>query len=158
WLPAGWEKKVDVRAGWDKGRIYRVYPADQKPRAWPRLDRLDAAGLVALLGSPNGWLRDKAQQMVVQRRDRSARPLLEETARGANALGRLHALCPLHGLEALRPDLLERALADPHPGVRRHAVRLSEVPTARSPGVRAALLRLVDDPDAPVRLQLAYSL
>jgi putative membrane-bound dehydrogenase-like protein len=159
WLPAGWEKKVDVRAGWDKGRIYRVYPADRKPRAWPRLDRLDTAGLVALLASPNGWLRDKAQQMLVMRQDRSAVPLLEEAAaRGASALGRLHALCTLDGLAALQPALLERALADPHPGVRRHAVRLGETPAARSPGVREALLRLVDDPNAPVRLQLAYSL
>jgi putative membrane-bound dehydrogenase-like protein len=159
WLPAGWEKAVDVRAGHDRGRIYRVYPAGRKPRAWPRPDRLDTPGLVALLDSPNGWLRDKAQQMLVERGDRAAVRLLEaKAAGGATALGRLHALCTLEGLGAVRPDAVRQALADAHPGVRRHAARLAELPAARSPDVEAALVSRVSDSDPLVRLQAAYSL
>src|SRR5262249_30229507 len=87
-LPPGGEKAVDVRAGHDRGRLYRVSPADRKPRDWPRLDRLDTAGLVALLGNPNGWLRDKAQQLLIERGDRSAVAALEAGAlRGENPLG-----------------------------------------------------------------------
>jgi putative heme-binding domain-containing protein len=158
WLPAGWEKNVDVRAGRDKGRLYRVYPGDRKPRAWPRLDRLDTAGLVALLESPNGWLRDKAQQLLVERRDTSAVAALEEKTKGANVLGRLHALCTLDGLKALKPAVLEPALGDAYAGVRRHAVRLSEPPAMHRPAVQAALLKRVDDADPFVRVQLAYTL
>jgi putative membrane-bound dehydrogenase-like protein len=159
WLPPGWEKTVDVRAGHDKGRIYRFYPSGKKPRPWPRLDRLDATGLVALLDSPNGWLRDKAQQMLVRRGDRSAVAALEaRVSKGETALGRLHALCTLDGLQSLRPEVLRQVLGDAHPGVRRHAVRLSETPAARSPQVEAALVKAVGDPDPAVRLQLAYSL
>src|SRR5262249_40168674 len=154
-----WEKTVDVRAGHDKGRIYRIYPADRKPRAWPRLDRLDTAGLVALLDSPNGWLRDKAQQLLVQRRDRSAVKSLEAKAvKGESALARLHALCTLDGLRAIDPEVLRQALEDAHPGVRRQAVRLSERQAGRSPRLAAALIKRVSDPDAAVRLQLAYAL
>jgi putative membrane-bound dehydrogenase-like protein len=158
WLPAGWEKTTDVRAGHDKGRIYRVYPNDKKPRDWARLDRLDTAGLVALLDSPNGWLRDKAQQVLIERRDGSAVAALEAMAKKGGVLGRLHALCTLVGLKALKPALLGQALGDAHPGVRRHAVRLSENPAVRTPEVEAALLGLVADADEFVRVQLAYTL
>jgi putative membrane-bound dehydrogenase-like protein len=159
WLPAGWEKTIDVRAGHDRGHIYRIYPTDKKPRAWPRLDRLDTAGLVALLDSPNGWLRDKAQQMLVQRRDTTAVESLEAKAtKGKTARGRLHALCTLDGLRKLRPAVLERALGDAHAGVRRHAVRLSEAAAMHVPAVEAALLKRIDDADAFVRIQLAYTL
>ena len=41
WIPDDWEKRLDLRAGSDQGRIYRVYPVDKKPRPIPRLDKLD---------------------------------------------------------------------------------------------------------------------
>jgi putative membrane-bound dehydrogenase-like protein len=159
WLPPGWEKTIDVREGHDKGRIYRVYPAEKQPRDWPRLDRLDAAGLVALLDSPNGWLRDKAQQVLIQRRDKSVVAALEEkVTKGKQVLGRLHALCTLDGLQAVKPEILVKALEDAHSGVRRHAVRLCASPAARLPQVETALLKRLNDPDPFVRVQLAYTL
>ncbi len=51
-----------------------------RPRAVPRLDRLDTAGLVAALDSPNGWQRDTAQQLLLWRKDQAAVPLLEKLA------------------------------------------------------------------------------
>src|SRR5262249_4681020 len=61
WIPKDWQKRLDLRAGHDKGRIYRVYPVGARPRAIPRLDRLDTAGLVASLDSPSGWQRGLAR-------------------------------------------------------------------------------------------------
>lgn len=159
WLPPGWEKTIDVRAGHDRGRIYRVFPSGHRPRAVPRLDRLNATGLVALLENPNGWLRDKSQEMLVQKNDPSAVQPLEALAKNSTRpLGRLHALCTLDGVGALRPDVLQAALGDAHPGVRRHAARLSESPRVRSAGVESALLKLATDSDPLVRLQLACTL
>ena len=159
WIPPDWQKRLDLRAGSDKGRIYRVYPQGKRPRAVPRLDKLDAAGLVAALDSPNGWQRDTAQQLLLWRADKAALPLLEKLAAEAERpLARLHALCTLDGLGALTPRVLRGALADGHPGVRRHAVRLSESLLARAPELGAALLERVGDADAGVRMQLAYTL
>jgi putative membrane-bound dehydrogenase-like protein len=159
WIPKDWQKRLDLRAGHDKGRIYRVYPVGQRPRSVPRLDRLDTRGLVAALDSPSGWQRDMAQQLLVQAGDRAAVPLLErQAAESPRALCRLHALCTLDGLSALQPAVLRRALADAHPGVRRHAVRLSEPLLNRVPELGAALLKLGRDPDPQVRMQLAYTL
>src|SRR5437016_2856408 len=125
WIPLDWRKRLDLRAGHDKGRIYRVYPTGKKPRPIPRLDRLDTAGLVAALDSPNGWQRDTAQQLLIRRADPVSVALLEKfLVECKRPLGRLHALCTLDGLHGLSNQILARALRDEHPGVRRHAVRL----------------------------------
>jgi putative membrane-bound dehydrogenase-like protein len=159
WIPLDWQKRLDLRAGQDRGRMYRVYPVGAKPRAIPRLDKLDTAGLVAALDSPNGWQRDTAQQMLLWRQDKAAIPLLEKLAADSKRPeARLHALCTLDGLGALDAATLSKALIDAHPGVRRQAVRLCEGRLASAPDLGTALLKLVVDPVAPVRLQLAYTL
>jgi len=159
WIPRDWQKRLDLRAGQDKGRIYRVYPVGKKLRRIPRLDRLDTAGLVAALDSPNGWQRDTAQQMLLWRKDKAAvAPLEKLTSDCQRPLGRVHALCTLDGLNALTPALLRRALTDPHPGVRRHALRLCAKHLAKSPELGAELVKRVGDADPQVRMQLAYTL
>jgi putative membrane-bound dehydrogenase-like protein len=159
WIPKEWQKKLDLRAGSDKGRIYRVFPVGKRPRPIPRLDRLDSAGLVAALDSPSGWQRDTVQQLLIHRRDPAAVPLLEQSAaENPRPMSRLHSLCTLDGLAALKSEVLLRALSDRHPGVRRHAVRLCESQLAVSADLGRALVRLVADPDPQVRMQLAYSL
>ena len=152
--PAGPARRPRARAGSTASS-----PSASTPRPIPRLDKLDAAGLVAALDSPSGWQRDTVQQMLVQGQDKSAAPLLEKLARESkNPLARLHALCTLDGLDALGPDVLASALADASPGVRRQAVRLCEGRFDRSPAIGDALLKLADDPDPAVRLQLACTL
>ena len=159
WIPKDWQRRLDVRAGDDRGRIYRIYPKNTSPRPPARLDRLDAAELVAALESPNGWQRDMAQQMLLWAGDRvAAAPLEKLSAEGKLATARLHALCTLDGLAALSDDVLLTALRDKHPGVRRHAIRLSENRLDDSPQLFAAAIKLLDDPDAQIQLQLAYSL
>lgn len=64
WIPKDWQKKLDLRAGHDKGRIYRVIPVDRKPRAILRLDKLKVEELDEALENPSGWVRDTAQQLL----------------------------------------------------------------------------------------------
>ena len=166
WIPHDWQKRLDLRAGHDKGRIYRVYPADRKPRPIPRLDKLDTPDLVAALDSPNGWQRDMAQQLLIERGDSLAVPHLQRLAeRATRPQARLQALCTLDGLNALDQPMLWIGLGDTHPGVRRHAIRLSEPVLQNSPKVTgrskktlATVANLIDDPDPQVQMQLAYSL
>ncbi|MBX9790416.1 MAG: HEAT repeat domain-containing protein [Pirellulales bacterium] len=159
WIPAEMQEKLDLRSGSDKGRIYRVYPIGAEPRPIPKLAQLDTAGLVAALESANGWVRDKAQQLLVECGGQDAVAALETLVRTApRPTARLHALCTLDGLAVVSGEILTTALSDSHPGVRRHAVRIAEAQVEASPAVAAALLRLVEDSDPLVQLQLAYSL
>jgi putative membrane-bound dehydrogenase-like protein len=159
WLPANGqnELKPHYRAGDDKGRVYRIVPHGHRPAAVPSLASLDSVALVRLLGSSNGWLRDKAQMLLQWRGDQSAVPALERAARDQrNAFARVHALHTLENLGALSDEILIAALEDSEPGVREQALGLAE----RHPSGRvvAAAVKRVSDPDAKVRLQLACSL
>src|SRR5262249_2659033 len=71
-------------------------------------------------------------------------------------LGRMHALYALDGLKALDVTAVLRGLHDSDPHVREHALRLAE-PFESAPEVCARLERMSDDPDLPVRYQLAFS-
>jgi putative membrane-bound dehydrogenase-like protein len=159
WIPVDWQKRLDLRAGHDKGRIYRIYPEGKKPRPIPRLDKLDTAGLVEALGSPSGWQRDLAHMMLLWKNDRAAVSPLEKLAVDSkNPLARLHALCTLDGLNAVPPRLLWATLRDPHPGVRRHAARIAERHLASPRQFADQLLKCAEEEDPFVRLQVAYTL
>ncbi len=99
WIPIETQKKLDLRAGHDLGRIYRVKRVGAEHRPVPRLDKLDTAGLVAALDSPNGWQRDMAQMLLVWKNDKKAVPALEQKVREAkDPRVRLQALATLDGL------------------------------------------------------------
>ncbi|MDB6174322.1 MAG: hypothetical protein JWL59_3633 [Chthoniobacteraceae bacterium] len=159
WLPP--EGKAELlphyRLGEDKGRIYRVFPSGVATRKPLRLDSMDIGALVEALDSSNEWQRDKAHQLLLWRADKaSIEPLTKLARESLNPLARLHALCVLDGLGALSSESVGRALADTHPGVRENAVRLAE--KLASPEVITTAAKLADDPDAKVRLQLAFTL
>ena len=168
WIPDDWEARLDLRAGADKGRIYRVYPVGAKLRPIPLLDRgdryIERQQLTGALASPNGWQRDMAHRMLLWRRDPDlVLPLQTRATRDPWALARLHALCVLDGRGELTADILTAALVDASNGVRRHAIRLCEGRLEKSPQLAKKLLSLVDDesavsPDPNVQLQLAYTL
>jgi putative membrane-bound dehydrogenase-like protein len=159
WIPDDWEKKLDLRAGSDRGRIFRVVPVDKTPRPIPRLDTLDTSGLVAALDSPNGWQRDTAHRLLLHRNDKgAAEPLRKLVATTRNAKARVQALWVLENLGALTAEPVLAALGDKHPQVKRNAVRVSEGLLTKSAAVAEAVLGLVDDADASLRLQLALSL
>ncbi len=159
WIPLETQQKLDLRAGADKGRIYRVYPVGKRPRKIPRLDNLSTAQLVAALDTTGGWQRDMAQQLLVWRGDKSALVPLETLAAGSTRPEcRLQALWTLELLGGLKSEAIARGLADPHPGVRRQAIRLSESHLAEAPQLGPRILAMVDDADLPVQLQRAYTL
>ncbi|MGE3309375.1 MAG: PVC-type heme-binding CxxCH protein [Limisphaerales bacterium] len=163
WLPVEGQAELmpHYREGDDKGRIYRIVPAGpgsaESPVGFHRLGSLSSTGLVAALNSSNGWLRDKAHQVLLWRKDNGTAPLLERLAtQAADARTRVQALGVLDGLGALKPEVVELALHDSQPGVRENALRFAEDrPNSR---VVAAAVARVNDPNPKVRLQLALTL
>jgi len=109
------------------GRIYRVVPTDKPvPRA-TQLAPLTTAEWVGRLSHPNGWWRETAQRILVERRDPAVIPAIRAVARsGAQPLGRMHALWTLDGMAALDRETVSIALGHPADEVRTAAIRLSE--------------------------------
>jgi putative membrane-bound dehydrogenase-like protein len=159
WIPDDWEARIDLRAGHDMGRIYRVFPIDKAPRPIMRLDRPDTADLVAAMNSPNGPQRDTAMRLLLESKHPAAAPALAKLARSANLPQvRLQAIATLIVLNALEAATLITALTDSHPEVRRVAAEHagSIAPVSRS--VSEALVNLIDDPSPRVQLGLALGL
>jgi mono/diheme cytochrome c family protein len=107
----------------------------------------------------NGWWRDTAQRLLVERNDRAAVPLLVKLATsGANPLGRLQALWTLQGMGEIDVDTLRKAVDDADARVASAAIRLSEpyMVTRRGHGMLDDVLRQANRPE--VRLQLVLSI
>jgi hypothetical protein len=143
-MPPSIVKHLNVGAGFDQGRLYRLVPEGfRRPRP-PRLGQAPTGELVALLEHPNGWHRDTASRLLYQRQDRAAvGPLKKLAAESKFPQGRMHALYALEGLKALDVATVLRGLHDPDACVREHALRLAE-PFASAPEVRARLEEMTD--------------
>jgi len=110
------------------GRIWRITHEDfPRDDTQPHMFDETPDQLVDHLTHPNGWWRDKAQQLLVLSGDRTIVPRLQQMARSdSNLLARFHALWTLEGLGALQEDLIRSLLVDPNPRMRIQALRASE--------------------------------
>jgi putative membrane-bound dehydrogenase-like protein len=152
-------KHIDLTSGRTTGRIYRLAPPKFTYPGTPRLGQAKGVELVAALESPHGWWRDTAHRLIFERQDLSlADPLRRLVRQGKTPQARLHALWSLQGLERLGDDDLLLALADPDPHVREHGLQLSEPRLNESRALLVAALKLADDSEYRVRLQLAFTL
>ncbi len=164
WIPDDIKRKVNLRAGEERGRIYRIYPKGVKLRPPPRLDHLHGADLAGAIDHPNGWQRDTVQRLIVTRRDTAAITNLRRLAVNASLPKvRLQSLCTLDGLDGLESGVLESALKDAHSGVREQAVRLCEQALHEgaprlTKALTLALAARLQDESLRVRYQLALTL
>ncbi|HJN09761.1 MAG TPA: PVC-type heme-binding CxxCH protein [Pirellulaceae bacterium] len=159
WIPEDWQQRLDLRAGSDRGRIYRVRRADRRLRSVPRIDSMTTSELVTALDTFNGTRRDLVHQMLIWKNDEQAIPALRALLKSSDKPQvRVQALCAIDGLSGLDDELLLWASKDDHFAVRRHAVRLAESRLSESEPLAHRLLELVRDTDAQVRLQVAYSI
>jgi mono/diheme cytochrome c family protein/glucose/arabinose dehydrogenase len=146
-----------------RGRIYRIVSETRSGTGGPpvKLSTASAATLVQTLAHPNGWHRDTAQRLLVEKNDSAATPLLEIVVTQApTPLAKIHALWTLHGTAKLTPDIVSAALADKDAHVRATAIRVAEqllpLDTRENNGALFdEILALADDPSPHVQLQFA---
>jgi putative membrane-bound dehydrogenase-like protein len=160
-IPEELKKTMDFWAGDTMGRIYRIVP--NKPLRQrdlkPKLGAASTAELVQLLESTNGWHRQTAQRLLLERQDASAVPLLARLAQESTfPQARLHALWTLEGLSALDVAQVDQALKDADFHVRQHALRLSEPFLETSEALKNAVFAMSRDPELRVQFQLAMTL
>lgn len=96
------------------GRIWRIVPKKWDNKQAKPMSAIKSIDLMDSLESKNGWTRDMAQRLLVERNDASItgelHALIDPTSvRGFN-LGNYHALWVLEGMNALTPATLNTAL------------------------------------------------
>jgi len=164
-------KKLDLNI--NRGRIYRLVHDGYKPGPQPQLLNATNRQLVGYLSHTNGWWRDNAQKLLVIRADKKVVPLLKKIASNQQsflekiafwepkptALGRLHALWTLEGLNAIDTQTLSIALTDEDVEIRKAAIRISEpFLQQQNKVILAQVVHLKTDSNAGVKIQLALSL
>lgn len=159
WIPEQTLATLDVRAGDQQGRIIRLLPNDKGARPVPNLASQTPAQRVAALRSPNGTVRDQAQQLLFWNPDpATVAPLRELVHSDALAAGRVAALWVLAQAESLQVDDLRVALTASDPLLRRQAVRLL-AQAGGEPAERLELLALLrEEADLAVAAEIADTL
>jgi putative heme-binding domain-containing protein len=157
------------------GRLYRLRGREAKLETDTNLEGKTTPALVSLLSHPNKFHRTAALQLLAERKDPAALPLLRGLLGADQGRGALGALWALYQLEALDDSLARASLAHAYAPVRFWATRFLgdkygvnrglgvpglDAKPARElpPAVFADLLRRAQsEPDAEVRSQIASS-
>jgi len=116
--------KRDLTQPLSSGRIYKIVPknTESKPVIIP--DKADE--LVKLLGHANGWVRDKAQQKLIDGKYNQTLPALREAVKQKNnPLLAIHALWTLEGLNSLKTEEILAWLSSPEWAYRMQALSVT---------------------------------
>jgi len=166
-MPEELKNRPDMRLGDDRGRIYRVVSADRTmlvPKV--KLSDFTTPQLIAMLDHANAWNRETVARLILERSQSNTLGSPAETAAAGEQLvatgrteaGRVQGLWILRNLGDLHPGVITKALHDPSPRVREHAVLLAEPFLKESPSLVETIRRLAADPDARLRFQVAMTL
>ena len=151
-------KTRDLSAPLSCGRIYKIFPKGKEPVN--KAIALEPNTLVSQLGDGNGFVRDRAQQAILDRHLSSAIPFLKIAIREtSNHLKAIHAMWVLEGLNALETnDLLQLMSArDWHVKVQALTVLPSVINQQSSAKYTTKLQQLFDEGDARLMPYLAFS-
>jgi putative membrane-bound dehydrogenase-like protein len=162
-MPPELQKRPDLTAGKDKGRIWRIVPKDHKTKALrPNLSKASIAELVKTLEHEEPWWRTTAQRLLLEKNDKAMiEPLtkLLETTKSPHA--KILAAWLLERQGKLSDDQLEVLLKGTDSRVAEHAIRIYESKLEKAGKVEigtAPLARLVTNHDARFRYQLTLSI
>lgn len=167
-------KSHNLEAPLNCGRIWRIR-REHSPRPTPvRFSELPTPAVAAYLESPDGWWRDTAQSVLVDRADAAAdsqaRRVLEQSR---SPPARLHAIWTLEGIAfnskarasasaaiGLSASDVSRACADADPSIRAAGLRLlvEQAASPASPELLARFDAMSEDSSGVVRRQAALSL
>ena len=165
WIDDTLEKEMiadgRLRAGHDKGRIYKIFPDSVKLHKPAHLAGKGPEELAKLMDSPNGWQRDTAHMMLTwldKQEQKKAVSNLHQVLNSEFPAARAQALSALNDLDSLWPKAMQLGLEDKHPGVRRNALRVGGDLLNQSAELGQMVVSLLDDEDAHVKRRAAYAL
>ena len=161
YLPQEVRKGTDFESGKGMGRIYRVTARDQTGREGKGLDKGSIRSLCRELSSPNGWNRDTAQRLLIERGQTNKTMAAVRYLRAAlkKRDGRpVQHLRLLDAFGSLEEASIAHALSHSDPGVRENALQIAEGRLASSGRLADAIPKLSADPNPRVRMQCALSL
>ena len=162
YLPVEIRKRTDFESGKTMGRIWRIVREDSPRFHRAKLERAFASpvSLCETLRDHDGWWRDTAHRLLLERCDKAAVESLRKLAADGSAppASVVHALHLLDASGALPDEGLRQAFKHSAAPVREHALQLVESRLGSDPTWLSDVLARSDDEDARVRFQAAITL
>ncbi|MEC9331812.1 MAG: PVC-type heme-binding CxxCH protein [Verrucomicrobiota bacterium] len=159
YIPSKLKKKMRIRGGETRGRIYRITPKSKTSEVITKLEPVRLDNIEAEFSSPNQWRRWTAQRLIYESQNSSLVPQLRKLIKHNNHFVRLHALWSLQGLGAIKFENILKGLTDSNPRIRENTIRITEtIGPIEDQTVIQKLMDLAEDPDSTVRFQLALTL
>jgi putative membrane-bound dehydrogenase-like protein len=156
WIPDEIEKTLDLNAGKNQGRIYKISSTN---KSFDFKQFSSSEGLLESLKNPNQWVRNTAHRLLMENVLSNETFLgLKKLLESDNALARLHAIWILTYSGKLTPNEVAEALQDKNASIRESVLKISENYLTESESILNKIIALLNDLDARVRMQAALSL
>lgn len=144
------------------GRILKITNKAGKLNAVSDMSKASTKELVAMLSHPNGWVRDRAQQILIQKKDLSIVKELTSLAKTSNEyLTAVHALYVLDGLNSLGYSALSSIInQSEQPETSAHALGLLErfATVQNVPGMKVLSYQILAKNNTTLDLYLSMAL
>lgn len=141
----------------DRGRIYRVRSTAKGLSKQPKLNGLSASELVPFLAHSNGWYRDMARQLIVQKNEKSVAAAVNSLlAKTTDHRAAINALWTLEGLNAVSLSSVKAGLAKSHVKAKVNALAVAEfLPNSDHKAMAMILAEEAKSADYEIGLQIA---
>ena len=158
WIPDEMEAKLDLEAGKDKGRIYKI---SKNGHDGLKIDYSlfhSNTGLIKLLSNDNQWVRNNAHRLLIDNSlGQNEIAQLENEVGSNDVFAKLHGLWILHTKQKLDLATLVSNLEDEESGIKENVLKIAES-YLNNDEVIAATINLLNDSDQRVRMQAALTI
>ena len=159
WIPDDIESTLDLNAGKEKGRIYKVQRKNATNKTYNISNFESPEGLLQSIQHPNQWVRNTAHRLLLDKNlAKEELGSLTSIANGDNPFGRLHALWLLYSKDFLPAKMIEDRLRDANPDIRENALIIAEATINSDKDVLEVCTNLLSDANQRVRMQAALTL
>ena len=150
--------KITYMGNWKEQLLNKLFKQPSQPNLGNASDR----ELIQYLSHPNGWWRDNAQRLLVERNNKDAVSELIDLLKSdkSNDLAKLHAFWTLEGMDVFTPEIIQLGISSENHKVVAAALRIGERNKYNDDA--AAILAIYEEAlkvdHEALRLQLALSL
>jgi putative membrane-bound dehydrogenase-like protein len=158
WIPDEIEKTLDLNAGKNQGRIYKI-SLENSSENFDFNQFSSNEGLLKSLGNPNQWVRNTAHRLLMQNvLSNETFVGLKKLLNSENQLARLHALWILSHSGKLTANEVVEALQNSTASLRESILKIAENYISENESILMKISELLQYSDARVRMQAALSL
>ncbi len=143
----------------NKGRIYRLRWTENTLNKQPNLITKTVSELVNDLSHPNGWWRDTARRLIIEKDDKSIASSIQKLIEtSADHKVKINALWTLHGLDAISLETIKLGLSDKQTKVKTASIAVSDKLSASDKTSMTSILSDIATADYEIAIQTAIHL